>query len=86
MTSKRDKVIMIIGMLLLIANAVAGSLLLHKSVSRCNRVEYDRAAIDEAAEYLGVEHCYIKHDGKAYIRWDDKEFDLLAVYAQARVK
>ena len=84
MTSKRDKIIMIIGMLLLIAVAVFSALWINKSIQSYNSAKYDKTAIDEAADYLGVELCYIKYDGKAYIRWEDKEFDLLAVYATAR--
>lgn len=83
MTSKYDKILMTIGIILLVT-AVIGGILFFKKMIQNYEIEYDRAAIDEAADYLGVEICYVKHDGNAYFTWADVEFDLLAVYAQAK--
>jgi len=85
MTSKKDRLFMIIGMVILLI-AVVGGIIFIKGMIRNYEIEYDRAAIDEAADYLGVEHCYVKHDGRAYFTWADVEFDLLAVYAQAKAE
>lgn len=72
---------MIIAMLVLIVVAVLGCLWIYRSVTCPRMVQPDYKAIDEASDYLGVDHCVIKSNGKAYITWSDKEYDLLDVYA-----
>jgi len=74
---------MITGVLILLLVIVAGIVFINALIGDY-KIEYDRAAIDEAADYLGVEHCYVKDDGRAYLNWAGTEHDLLTVYENVK--